>query len=1115
MPSPAIRQLLAAKLAVCLLLAPTVAASKFQSGDEAAIRALVEHYFAAYAKEDLDAIVQLWSDKSPDLAQAKARLKEFFSLNQQIETRNLSFRQFKVEGDHANALATVDVSGIDIKTGKPSAGLGNMNRALSIVKEAGEWRVWRDISAEEELAARLIAAKSDDERKAILGERPEFVNLGLRKALIEQGVALRAKANFPQALTTFELAQRVAEQINDQTGIAEVSNYLGSVLLAQGKRDLAMESYQKSLALCTTLSEKACIANALQGIGNTHEAKAEHDLAIDFIKRAMTINEESADQPGIAKVLMDLGMIYYRVGNYPQALEAYQRALPILESAGDTQRVAAVRNSVGLVQRTRGEGASAIESYQKSVELYEKLGDKLGLANVNNGIGVVYSQRGDYSSAMRYFQKSLDVYEKLENKRGVADSQGNIGIVQRLQGNYNLALEYQQKVLAFREASGDQLGIARALNNLGLIYTDKGDYSQSLEAYSKSLKLNETLGNKSEVGAVLQNIGVAYRYQGAYDLALEYYRKSLEIREQLGEKGQSAGLLRSIGIAYEQKGDHQQAVTYSERAANLAREIGFREVLSSALTTAGNAHLALGETEKSRAAFEEAIATVEALRGQVAGGPQDQQRFFEGIVSPYYRMVELLAAQGNTTEALSYAERGKARLLLDVLKSGRVNIDRAMTDAERAQEGKIRDSFVLLNTQISAETRLPQPDQKRLSQLKAQLETARLGQQEFQTRLYATHPDLRLHRGEAPTLTLAQAGELLNDATALLEYVVSDDRTLLFVLTAPGRKEAQEPVLKVYDLKIKRKELVDRVQKLNQRIANNDIEYAALASELYESLIAPAREQLKGQTRLVIVPDDILWETPFQALRSPDGRFLIQSAAVSYAPSLTVLREIAKSRKPRSANTLLAMGNPKLAGQTVSRSRNVLMSASFEPLPEAERMVMALSKMYGAKARIYVGAEAREDLLKAEAGNYRILQLATHGVINNVSPMYSHVVLAQGNDAKEDGLLEAWEIMQMDLKADLAVLSACDTARGRIGAGEGVIGLAWALFVAGCPTTIVSQWKVESSSTAELMLEFHRHLLAGESKSEAMRRASLKLMADRRFSHPFYWAGFIVVGNGN
>jgi ketosteroid isomerase-like protein len=224
-------------------------------------------------------------------------------------------------------------------------------------------------------------------------------------------------------------------------------------------------------------------------------------------------------------------------------------------------------------------------------------------------------------------------------------------------------------------------------------------------------------------------------------------------------------------------------------------------------------------------------------------------------------------------------------------------------------------------------------------------------------------------------------------------------------------------------------------------------------------------------------------------------------------------REIVKSRKPKSSTTLLAMGNPEIGGQTISRSKNVLMSASFEPLPDAERMVKELGQMYGAKARVYVRAEAREEALKAESSNYRILQLATHGVINNASPMYSYVVLAQGNNAQEDGLLEAWEIMQLDLRADLAVLSACETARGRIGAGEGVIGLAWALFVAGCPTTMVSQWKVESSSTTELMLAFHRNLQSGTGKSEALRHASLKLMADKTYNHPFYWAGFIVVGD--
>jgi CHAT domain-containing protein len=160
---------------------------------------------------------------------------------------------------------------------------------------------------------------------------------------------------------------------------------------------------------------------------------------------------------------------------------------------------------------------------------------------------------------------------------------------------------------------------------------------------------------------------------------------------------------------------------------------------------------------------------------------------------------------------------------------------------------------------------------------------------------------------------------------------------------------------------------------------------------------------------------------------------------------------------------------------------------------------------------------AREDRAKAEAGNFKVLHFATHGVLNNAAPMYSHLVLSQG-DTNEDGLLEAWELMQLNLKADLAVLSACETARGRFGAGEGMIGLTWALFVAGVPSTVVSQWKVESAGTRELMLNFHRQLRAPVetrvSKAEALRQAALKLMKKPETSHPFYWAGFVLVGDG-
>ena len=187
------------------------------------------------------------------------------------------------------------------------------------------------------------------------------------------------------------------------------------------------------------------------------------------------------------------------------------------------------------------------------------------------------------------------------------------------------------------------------------------------------------------------------------------------------------------------------------------------------------------------------------------------------------------------------------------------------------------------------------------------------------------------------------------------------------------------------------------------------------------------------------------------------------------------------------------------------------------PLPQAEREVRTLAEVYGReRSRVYVGAEASEERLKKEAGGSRILHLATHGILNDASPMYSQLVLSHSQaGAREDGLLEAWEILNLDLNADLAVLSACETGRGRPGPGEGVIGLSWAFFVAGCPTTVVSQWKVESASTTELMLAFHRNLKSGRPKAQALQAAALKLLRDPRYRHPFYWAGFVVVGDAS
>jgi CHAT domain-containing protein len=260
--------------------------------------------------------------------------------------------------------------------------------------------------------------------------------------------------------------------------------------------------------------------------------------------------------------------------------------------------------------------------------------------------------------------------------------------------------------------------------------------------------------------------------------------------------------------------------------------------------------------------------------------------------------------------------------------------------------------------------------------------------------------------------------------------------------------------------------------------------------------------------------------------------YLLEQYAIYYSPSLSVLREMHRRRDARTAAPqvstssshkgagLFALGNPVLGGANIARAE-ATRDEPLSPLPSAEREVNALGQLYGREqSRVLIGPQAREATVKMEAGKYRVLHFATHALLDDRNPMYSRILLAsEAEGSLEDGLLEAWEVMKLDLSAELVVLSACQTARGRVAAGEGVIGMSWALFVAGCPTVVVSQWQVDSARSTELMIEFHRHLIGARAagrraptKAEALQQAALKLLHGP-YNHPAYWAGFILIGD--
>src|SRR5258707_657843 len=215
----------------------------------------------------------------------------------------------------------------------------------------------------------------------------------------------------------------------------------------------------------------------------------------------------------------------------------------------------------------------------------------------------------------------------------------------------------------------------------------------------------------------------------------------------------------------------------------------------------------------------------------------------------------------------------------------------------------------------------------------------------------------------------------------------------------------------------------------------------------------------------------------------------------------------------KTKSSLIAFGNPVI-GKDEQRD------ADLCPLPDAETEVSSIGKSFGpGVSKVFIGRDASERTFKALAPTYSVIHLATHGVVDNRNPLYSHLLLTKTEgDSENDGLLEAREIMDMNLRADLVVLSACETANGRISPGEGVVGMSWAFFVAGTRSMVVSQWKVNSASTSELMTAFYENPHsdkneANKNGAQAIRRAALTLLKDDRYRHPFYWAGFLMIGD--
>jgi CHAT domain-containing protein len=293
--------------------------------------------------------------------------------------------------------------------------------------------------------------------------------------------------------------------------------------------------------------------------------------------------------------------------------------------------------------------------------------------------------------------------------------------------------------------------------------------------------------------------------------------------------------------------------------------------------------------------------------------------------------------------------------------------------------------------------------------------------------------------------------------------------------------------------------------------------FSALGTYLYSTLLPKSLPK-----RVIVVPDGKLNFLPFESLMDSAGSFVLQSHVVSYASSSTLLRSLRTKRahrKPR--RPLLAMGGVPYEANTEAPTENLrglerLFGNQLRDLPNTGQEVSAISELFPGKTTILLNTQATETAFKQQPlDDFRILHLAVHAVADDQFPDRAALILAHNKDSKDDGLLQAREITRLHLNADLVTLSACETAFGKLEGREGVSSLKEAFLRAGARSVVASLWNVEDQSTTRLMVAFYKHVAKGEDKAEALRNAKLDFMRDNPGTAPFYWAGFIITGEGS
>ena len=791
----------------------------------------------------------------------------------------------------------------------------------------------------------------------------------------------------------------------------------------------------------------------------------------------------------------------YAAKKYAEALKAYEAELPLVDASGKPF----VLRRIGLCQASLGHTDEALAVFREGVEVSEKVGDSAMLAENLHGEANILQRTGRFHEAMPFSERELAIVEKAGQPEPILRALTTYAQEMDGVGRLRDSLPLTERAVELSRRSSQPNDYPNALGNLASNYMVLGDYETGLRLLQSLPVKNAVNLNLIAIGqkrlhrdaeaeatyraalaapiepyqwslraAALLNLGILEHAHRRFDEARSRLEQCLAMGDEHKDLRMRVSALSELAEIAADSSDAPGATKRAEEALALARQSESPAVMIDALIARAHAFDVSGNDAESERDFSEALSITELLRAEAPASSAGLQGEVDQWLPSYQYAVDHYVRAGNAMEALRLADRAKARVLLDMLDRGQPGLDLLADPRERDAEQQVRADVAKARQNALM---------KSSPASKAALETALRKEEDFNLGLYGRHPELVLQRAPAPDIMPENLATLAPDSrTALLSYFIVQNTVTLFVVRS-GDKPGT-PSVKVFTLP-DAAGLDGMIRSFRTQIGARDLDYRDSAKRLYNALIAPAAGALRGADRWILSPDGAIWDVPFQALMDPQGKHLLETHAMSYTPSLSVLRELRD--RPRARGSLLAVA----------------------PIAESVREANAVAAAYGTgHSTVLVGPRASAASFRESASGASVIHIASHAETEANHPLESFLQLSG------DGAVTARDLLGMRLQADLVVLSACETARGKIGQGDGVMGLGWAMLAAGARSSVLSQWKVDSAATGDLMIDFHRRIVAGKTdRAEALRQASLDVMRSPGRLHPFYWAAFIVLGN--